>query len=339
MMKKSLGTAALALLLTIPVTLQIEAAPALIPVSAGNVDRDRLPQRHVMLGNVAVTPDIAYSTLHGYRPMLLDLYQPNDRLAHPLVIFIHGGSWTSGSKRTTGAFTDFPALLASLSSRGFVVASVDYRLSGEARYPAALNDIKAAIRHLRANAQQYGIDPNRIAVWGASAGAHLAALAAYTGDDLDFEQPGMANAEQSDRVQAFVGWYGTYEMGSIFRQKGTSSAAEAAAEAPGPLKFFGCTSTGCPPGMIEQASPINHIDAGDPPSLIIHGSADTTVPATQSRTLDERLKASGVSSRFILIDGVSHSWIGKEPQSTQKASRQAVAATFDWLEQTLLKKR
>lgn len=335
MLKTRIGTIALTLMLAIPATGNPQTKATAIPVSASNVDTDHLPQAQLRLGNVTVTPDITYSTLPGYRPMKLDLYRPQDKTARPLVIFLHGGSWTNGSKRTAANFTDFPALLASLSRRGFVVASVDYRLSGEARFPAALNDIKSSIRFLRANAKQYGIDPDRVAIWGASAGAHLAALAAFTGDDLDFEQPGMENAAQSDRVQALVGWYGPYELGSIFSQNVTTPGATP--DTSGPLAFFGCTTQGCPPGVIEQASPISHVDAGDPPTLLMHGTADTTVPATQSLKLDERLKAAGVHSQLILIEGARHDWIGKELQATTAASRQAITETFNWLEHTLLK--
>lgn len=337
MMKKHLGTLALAMLLAIPAMQRLEAAPALIPVSTESVDTDQLPEARIRIGSVTVTPDITCSTQPGWRPILLDLYRPDGKVARPLVIYLHGGSWTEGSKRATGHFSNFPGVLAGLAQRGFVVASLDYRLSGEARYPAALNDVKAAIRFLRANAKRYGIDPKRVAVWGASAGAHLAALAAYTGDDLDFETPGMANAEQSDRVQAFVGWYGPYELGSMFRQSVSSPGS--AAQNAGPLGFFGCTAQGCPPGVIEQASPVTHVDAGDPPTLLIHGTDDATVPAEQSRKLHERLQAAGVGSKLILIDGVRHDWVGNEQKRTAAASRQAVAATFDWLEQTLLKKR
>jgi acetyl esterase/lipase len=337
MMNKSLCAITLSLLFAIPATHRLEAAPPIIPVSLHRIDTDQLPAARIRIGNVTVTPDITCSTLPGYRPILLDLYRPDGGTARPLVIYLHGGSWTEGSKRATGHFSDFPGLLAGLAQRGFVVASLDYRLSSEARYPAAINDIKAAIRYLRANAKRYGIDPDRIAVWGASAGAHLAAMAAFTGDDLDFEQPGMANAEQSDRVQAFVGWYGPYDLGSMFRQN--VSASGASPEQTGPLGFFGCSAQGCPPGVIEQASPVTHVDAGDPPTLLIHGTSDTTVPAEQSRKLNERLLASGVSTTLILIEGVRHDWVGNDHQATIAASGQAVTATFDWLEQTMLKKR
>lgn len=341
MNRRSVKTLALALLLGLPASsaaLARSSEPS-IEVSASAATSDTLPPASIRLGKVTVTPDIVYSTLPGYRPLLLDLYRPDGTAARPLVIFLHGGSWTTGSKRASGHFTDFPGVLASLAERGFAVASVDYRFSGEARFPAALNDIKAAIRFLRANAGQFAIDPSRVAVWGASAGAHLAAMTAFTGDDLDFTQPGIENAEQSDRAQAFVGWYGPYDMSAIFRlSTATPSPADAATaiELPGPPRFFGCRADDCPPSVIEQASPINFVDRNDPPTLLIHGSADTAVPASQSKALDERLKAAGVRTKLVIIDGVNHEWSGKELPTTANASRKAIAETFDWLERTMM---
>lgn len=334
MTKRHAAAITLSLLLTIPAAPTLRAKPSAIPVSSGNVESDALLPASIRLGNVMVTPDIVYSTQAGYRPLLLDLYRPGGETSRPLVIFLHGGSWTTGSRRTSGHFADFPAELASLAERGFAVASVDYRLSGEARFPAALQDVKAAIRFLRANAGKYGIDPDRVAVWGASAGAHLAAMSAFTGEDMEFDPPGMENAGESDRVQAFVGWYGPYELSSMFQQ---TTAPDSSIDPSGPLHFFGCTREGCPPGVFTKASPISYVDANDPPTLLIHGSADTTVPTTQSRELDKRLKAAGVNTTLIIIDGVSHDWSGKDEQATAKASRKALAATFEWLGKTLLK--
>lgn len=320
------------------------AAPEPVPVSASPVDADRLPPHPARIGNVTVLPDITYATVPGYRPMLLDLYLSAEKGLKPLVIFVHGGSWTVGSKRVTGHYDDFPGLLASLAARGFAVASIDYRLSGEAKFPAALHDLKSAIRFLRANAATYGIDPDRVALWGASSGAHLAALAALTGDDPKFEPAGRNNPVESDRVQALAGWYGPYDLAPMFRQAASPAhqagkdKPAATAEATGPLDFFGCTAAGCPPGTIEQASPVTYIDPNDPPVLLIHGTADTAVSPEQSVTFNDRLKAAGVQSELLLIDWAAHTWTGPDPAETAAASRQAAAATFDWLEKTMLKK-
>jgi len=334
----------LAALLASPAAPCLAAHPSAVPVSESIVGNDRLPDRDLRLGTVTVHPDIVYSSIPGYRPLLLDLYLPAGNGRHPLVVFVHGGSWTSGTKRATGHYADFPGVLARLAARGFTVASVDYRLSSEAKYPAALQDIKASIRYLRANANRFGIDRNRVAVWGASAGAHLAAMAALTGDDASLEPAYRSDPGQSDRVQAFVGWYGPYDIPAVFSQAmaaapaaGTPTSPEEAAESTGPLNFFGCTMQGCPPGVLESASPVNFVDKNDPPALLIHGTADATVSQDQSIGLYNRLKNAGIRADLLLIDRVGHSWTGPGRKATTAASRQALDATFDWLARTISK--
>lgn len=332
----------LAALLTSPSVPCLAAHPSAVPVSALIVGADRLPEHNVLLGKVTVHPDIVYSSIPGYRPLLLDLYMPAGNSHHPLVLFVHGGSWTSGTKRATGHYSDFPGVLARLAARGFTVASVDYRLSSEAIYPAALQDIKASIRFLRANASRFGIDRNRVAVWGASAGAHLAAMTAMTGDDASLEPAYRSDPDQSDRVQAFVGWYGPYDIPAAFSQAmaaapaaGTPMSPEEAAESTGPMSFFGCTPQGCPPGVLESASPVNFVDKNDPPALLIHGTADATVSQDQSIGLYNGLKNAGVRAELLLIDHAGHSWTCADRKSTTAASRKALATTFDWLKRTL----
>ncbi|MCE1273633.1 MAG: alpha/beta hydrolase [Chlorobiales bacterium] len=317
-----------------------------IPIAENVAAVKSTHQPSIRIGTTTVYTDLTYSTVPGFRPLLLDLYVPASKGPRPLVIFVHGGSWTMGSKRLTGHYADFPGVLASLANRGFTVASIDYRLSSEAKFPAAVQDVKAAIRYLRANASRYGIDRNRVAVWGASAGAHLAAMAALTGDEPSLEPEYRDNSELSDRVQALVGWYGPYDMATMFKQAASASPApanpgspEAAAEAMGPLNFFGCTMQGCPPGIIEKASPVTWIDKNDPPTLLVHGTSDTTVPPDQSINFYNRLKAAGVKADLQLIDWADHSWTGPDAEETATASRKAIATTFEWLEKTMLKKK
>src|SRR5262249_9050606 len=143
---------------------------------------DRFPQHSVAFGpDVESLPDLVYASQPGFRPLRLDLYRPRkggDAAGRPLVVFVHGGGWQAGHTRHSGAFGNWPGVLAMLASKGYVVASVEYRLSGEARFPAAIQDVKTSIRWLRSKSAQFGIDPARVIVWGGSAGGHLAALAA-----------------------------------------------------------------------------------------------------------------------------------------------------------------
>jgi acetyl esterase/lipase len=141
---------------------------------------DRYPERRIAFpGGVTGLPDLTYSTLSGFRPLTLDLYLPASPPSGgaPVIIYVHGGGWTSGHTRHSGAFENWPGVLASLAGRGYVVASLNYRLSAEAPSPAAEQDIKSAVRWLRANAARFSVDKRRIGIWGGSAGGQLAALA------------------------------------------------------------------------------------------------------------------------------------------------------------------
>src|SRR2546421_8629522 len=179
------GSAAIGVVLLAAQSAAAEAGTGSSPaadVGARAVPEDPYPQRRIAFpAGVVGSPDLVYSTIAGFRPLRLDLYLPPAGRAaapRPFVVYVHGGGWLNGHTRQSGAFQNWPNVLASLAARGYVVASVEYRLSSEARFPAAVQDLKAAIRWLRSQASIYGIDRNRGLVWGASAGGPLAALAA-----------------------------------------------------------------------------------------------------------------------------------------------------------------
>lgn len=286
---------------------------------------DPMPDRILTLANgVTVNTDITYSTISGYRPIILDLYRPAQQgKPLPLVIYIHGGGWANGHTRQSGAFSDFTAVLADLSARGYVVASLEYRLSKEAPFPAAIDDVRTAIRYLRANAGRFGLDGNHVAVWGGSAGGQLAALAALqcgsapTGEDK-------SNAGQSDCVQAGVGWYGVYDFATM---PPVIAGVENA--------YLDCVKPDCPADRIRAASPAAHVDAKDPPMLLIHGTEDKVVPADQSRQLAAALKSAGVPVTLEIIKGVGHSWIGADAAATRDASLRALDLTFRFFDTQL----
>jgi len=281
---------------------------------------DNYPDRVTVFPNgVTGLADVVYSTLPGYRPMILDLYLPRGdaakRQAKPLVIYIHGGGWVGGHTRHSGALGNFPAALAELASEGFVVASVEYRLSGEARFPAALQDVRAATRFLKTNAVKYGIDPARVGVWGGSAGGHLAALAALTCGVASLDSaPAPAGSEC---VQAAVTWYGVFDFAPM-------------AGAGPPSAFLGCGTDKCAGYQIAAASPVTYITAKAPPFLLIHGEADKQVPVAQSHEAEDKLRAAGASVRAIYIPNVDHSFIGRTPEETRVATLQAMNATYDF---------
>lgn len=286
-----------------------QAAPVKAEVAAKVVTADHFPRLHATYpGGVTGHPDVVYSTVNGFRPLTLDVYTPAKAkagVARPLVIYVHGGGWMGGTSRNSAAYANFPAVMADLASRGYVVASLNYRLGGEARFPAATEDVDAAIRWLKAHAADYGIDKARVAIWGGSAGGQLAALAATDCAPSD-------GKAESDCVQAAAIWYGVFDIPALANG--------------GPPYFAGNGA---------KASAVTFLDARDPPFLLIHGTEDKTVPVTQSREMAGKLKAAGVTSEFIELPGIDHSWIGKTPEETRAAHLKALQATFDFFDATV----
>ena len=303
---------------------------------------DPYPLREVAFaGGVVGRPDVVYATPPGFRPLRLDLYLPGKGGAErPLVVYIHGGGWQSGHTRHSGAFADWPSVLASLARKGYVVASIEYRLSGEARFPAAVADVKTSLRWLRSQARELRVDRTRAVLWGGSAGGHLAALAAASCDVAALAPPfaDAASADaaslqrESDCVQGLVVWYGVFDFAATANRD-----AQAGADAP-PAKFLGCSPQACP-DVATLASPVAHLDARDPPTLLIHGEHDRVVPVDQSRAFQRALQAKGVRSRLIVLPEVDHSFIGKSAASTRAASLEALAATFEFIDAAIGEKR
>jgi acetyl esterase/lipase len=280
-------------------------------------------------GGVTSYADVTYSTLPGFRPMVVDVYMPpKSGRPKPLVLYIHGGGWIGGHTRHSGALSNFPAVLAKLASEGFVVASLEYRLSGEAPFPAQLQDARAAIRFLKANAARYGIDPARTGVWGGSAGGHLAALTALSCGDTSMD-PAPAPSG-SECVQAAVTWYGVFDFAPMLARGGGSSTVNAAENA-----LLRCSSATCTAQAVKAVSPASYIDATDPPFLLIHGETDAVVPVAQSRDVEATMKAAGMAVDAIYIPNVDHSFIGATAAETRAATLKATNATFDFFHKNL----
>jgi acetyl esterase/lipase len=304
-------------------------------------------------GGVTSHADVVYSSPPGFRPLVVDIYMPSKKGgAKPLVLYIHGGGWVAGHTRHSGALSNFPAVLAKLASEGFVVASLEYRLAGETGFPAQLQDSRAAIRFLKANAAKYGIDPAKVGVWGGSAGGHLSALTAYSCGDTSLD-PALAAAGSatpapagsatpapagsatpapagSECVQSLVSWYGVFDFAAIINRP-LSSNGQVSPE----NQLLRCRPVECDPARIAAVSPVSYIDADDPPSLLIHGEKDAVVDVSQSRIAEARLKAAGVPVESIYIPGVDHSFIGASYAETKAATLQATNATFDFFHKTL----
>ena len=278
-------------------------------------------------GGVTSLADVTYAVNTGYRPQIVDIYlPPKSGELKPLILYIHGGGWLAGHTRHNGALSNFPAVLASLAREGFVVASLEYRLSSEAKFPAQLQDARAALRFLRAHAPKYGLDPARVGLWGGSAGGHLAALTGLTCGVAKFDvAPAAAGSECA---QAVVTWYGVFDATPMV-QRGLADPM---------VLELGCVSFPCPADKVADVSPDTFITANGPPFLLIHGDDDKTVPVTQSKDAYVKMTAVGMNAHLVVLPGVDHSFIGHTPAETRTATLKAVNATFDFFHATLDRK-
>jgi acetyl esterase/lipase len=300
---------------------------------------DHYPTRHTAFPKgVTGISDVTYESLPGFRPLTLDIYLPSDRKSpHPLVLYIHGGGWTTGHSRQSGAFDDFPRVLASLAARGYTVASLNYRLSSEAPFPAAIQDVKAAIKFIRAHGDEYSIDKSKGVVWGGSAGGHLAALAALTCGvkELEPELPpnpspdAVRVSEENDCMQGAVTWYGVFDLSMVPSLRGSNVPS------PTIRKFLNCADATCPAATLDAASPIHYVSAKSPPFLLVHGSADKTVDPLQSTHFKEAMERAGAHAELLMIPSVDHSFIGSTPEATRDASLQALYSTVKFIDSTL----
>jgi acetyl esterase/lipase len=287
-------------------------------------------------GGVTMT-EMVYRSLPGFRPLTLDLYQTSEKsFPRPGLIFVHGGNWNSGDARHSGTFGDFPGLLASLAARGYVVASVNYRLSGEAHFPAALQDVKSAISWLRGHADQFNLDQTRIAIWGASAGGHLASLAGVSCGVTALEpvsDPATKDKPPSDCVQAVIDWYGIIDFETMAADLG-QPAPDKSVEG----DFLGCEPALCGAEIARNASPLAYVEAMSPPFLIQQGAADTTVSPKQSQALYDTLRAKGVPAELVVYPGVAHSF-ARVPFAPDPATNKAVVEKLEkFLDVTFPKK-
>jgi acetyl esterase/lipase len=238
---------------------------------------------------------------NGHERQKLDLYLPSPPVVRvrarppaegykerlPLIIFIHGGGFFAGSK-DLAAPVEFVA-------QGYAVASIDYRLSGEAKFPAQIEDCKAAVRWLRANAAKYALDPDRIAVWGESAGGYLGAMLGTTGDVKEFEVG--ENLERSSRVNAVIDFYGPTD----FVQNAFAVVNASTPEA----ELIGGAILENKEKAI-RANPITYVTKDDAPCLIVHGDSDKLVPYNQSELLEAALKKAHVAVTLYTVKGGDH---------------------------------
>ena len=238
--------------------------------------------------------DIPYGVVDGHE-LKLDLYMPRDVASPPLLIWVHGGAWRGGSKErvlTAIAFVE----------DGYAMASLEFRLSGDAMFPAQIHDIKAAIRFLRGKSQSFGYDATRIAILGASSGGHLVELVGVTNGHEELEGDVGDYLDQSSDVQAIVSYFGASNLTTILNQ---STPHGLRVRVPALDLFIG----GQPEDKVELArlaSPVFHVDATDPPLLMLHGDQDPQMPINQSHELHSAYKKYDLRVQFEVVHGAAH---------------------------------
>lgn len=290
-------------------------------------------KRH-FIGFVTVCLCLVLTTAHGVRvekdieyvaggdpSQRLDLYLPDQppEKPLPLIVWVHGGGWRGGNKAGCPA--------AAFVGRGYIAASVEYRFSNKALFPAQIQDCQAAIRWLRANAQKYGMDPSHVGAWGSSAGGHLVSLLGTAGGTKAFPPVG-GNEDQSDRVQAVCDVYGPADFNTVMQQATNDTTVRN-------IFNFNTHSDsysaliGIPLGSDkakgEAVSPVHHVSSDDPPFLILHGTKDAVVPYAQSEQFHAALKAKNVPALLQRFPGSGHGG----PAFSKPAVNKLIQTFFD----------
>jgi acetyl esterase/lipase len=262
---------------------------------------------------VSIQRDLEYGTHERHK---LDVYTPKGDGPFPVVVWVHGGAWSAGSKEGGG-----PAI--QLLEHGYAVAAIHYRFSQQAKFPAQIEDCKSAIRHLRANAKKYKLDAEHLGVWGSSAGGHLVALLGTSAEVKELEGDGK-NEKQSSRVQCVVDWFGPTDLLKMKEQTTVKGPIDHNAKDSPESKLIG--------GAVQEnkekakkANPIEYVSADDPPFLIVHGDQDPLVPLAQSEILAEALQKAKVSVELVVLKGAKHGG----PEFNSKAQFEKTLAFLD----------
>ena len=235
---------------------------------------------------------------------VLDLYIPEGTGPFPVVVNIHPGGFFTGDKDMVPG-TPGKAMLEA----GYAIASINYRLSGEATFPAAVQDAKAAVRFLRANAAEYKLNPDKIAAFGQSAGGNLASMLGTAGDVAEFDDPSLGNAGVSSRVQAVINWFGPNDFAVMDEQakaQGCSASDQTHSAADSPESKYLGAPVPTVPDLVNQANPITYITEDDPPFLVQKGDQDCTIAIENTKMLADALAAAGLDVRYDLLQGVGH---------------------------------
>lgn len=242
---------------------------------------------------VEIIRDIEYARV-GAVALRLDLHLPRGPVRSPLIVWVHGGAWRAGSKK------DMP--LAKLVGDGYAVASVDYRLSTEAKFPAQVHDLKAAVRFLRGHGDEWKLPVKKILVAGDSAGAHLAALVGVLNGNAELEGKIGTDLKQSSDVQGILSFYGGANLTTILKQ---STPHGLSVRVPALELLLGGQPEDVPE-LARLASPIFHVDKNDPPLLLLHGDQDPQMPVNQSLELRGAYEKVKAPVQLEIVHGAVH---------------------------------
>ena len=259
--------------------------------------------------------DVNYCTIDGVALYLDIYYPPNYRegATWPIAIFFHGGGWISGSK-------DGPdRLVKVMQDAGFLTATVNYRLAPDYYFPAFIKDAKCAVRYMRANAAKYHADPDKIGVYGISAGGHIAALLGTSGNNHVFESKEWSHV--SDEVQVAVSFYGPTDM-TEFCESGETGQN---------LVYKTFSPTSCADEDIILANPAYYADYNDAPTMLLHGNSDGVVPYEQSVLLHEALKKVGVPTSLGMLQGAGHSYLQSQNPTPDYVELMLVDYMLKWM--------
>lgn len=273
----------------------IPAGAAFDPAKLGTIERD-----------------VTYCNADGVA-LKMDIYYPQTASGpFPVAVYVHGGGWTGGDK-ASGEGIDITELVA----RGYLVAAVNYRLAPRYKFPAQIEDVKCAVRFLRAHGAQYGINPEKIGAWGGSAGGHLVSLLGLADESAGWDVG--PYTEQSSRVQAVVDMFGPSDLTVLFNGADPQLLQQ----------VFGSTDRSSE--AIQRASPVSWVTSDDPPFLILHGEKDGLVPLSQSQELYDRLTAAGVPATLLIVKNAGHGFtpVGGPISPSRAELTQMIAHFFD----------
>ena len=255
---------------------------------------------------LSLITDITFSNVSCWydasrRDLKMDLIVPKNRTNHPAcpaIVWICGGAY-----RVVNRAVWLPEMM-SFARAGYVVASIEYRTSNEAIFPAQLIDVKSAVRFLRAHAKEYCVDPDRIYSMGESAGGTMASLLGVTGNQKELDQGN--HLDQSSAVQGVVDYYGVVDLSDASAERDRMSAAVNPSNDVPYFAFEEFLSVGYGKAEAEKASAIRYISEKTPPFMILHGTKDTVVPMAQSEKLYDALQKAGIPCEIAVVEGAAH---------------------------------